>query len=63
MEEKKNGHGGARVGAGRPLKGYSDARKQRQIRAHDHEWELIREFNKLLKVDFERAKELLEQLK
>jgi len=40
----------------------SKARKQRQLRAHDDEWELIREFAKLVKADIEKARELLSQV-
>ena len=52
MEEFKSGRGGKREGAGRPKgwrKGYSEQRKQRQTRAHDDEWELIKRFERLVK--------------
>lgn len=49
LEKKsKTGWGGARAGAGRPLTG-GEVRKQRQTRATDAEWEIIKEFCKLLK--------------
>lgn len=45
--------GGARPGAGRPKGsknvGLEQPRKQRQLRAHDDEWELIKRFDKLIK--------------
>ncbi len=42
------GWGGKREGAGRPLTGGAP-RKQRQTRATDEEWELIKRFDKLVK--------------
>ena len=39
--------GGAREGAGRPK--VEEKRKQRQLRATDDEWELIRRFSRILK--------------
>lgn len=45
---KKNNHGGARPGAGRPKK-LQGVRKQHQLRAYDDEWELIREFSWFVK--------------
>ena len=46
-----NNWGGARPGAGRPKGsvGAVEPRKQRQLRAHDDEWELIKRFDKLIK--------------
>ena len=43
-----NNWGGARPGAGRPKGsvGPVEARKQRQLRARDDEWELIKSFDK-----------------
>ena len=50
--------GGARPGAGRPKGsknvGIEQPRKQRLLRVHDDEWELIKRFDKLVK---ERNKE------
>lgn len=50
--EKKT-RGGARPGAGRPKGsknvGLKEPRKQRQLRAHDDEWALIKRFDKLVK--------------
>ena len=40
--------GGKRLGAGRPLTA-GEARKQRQTRATDDEWELLKRFDKLIK--------------
>ena len=51
--------GGAREGAGRPLTG-GELRKQRQLRATEEEWQIIREFSQILKKDKERAKRMLE---
>lgn len=39
--------GGARPGAGRPK--VEELRKQRQLRATDDEWEIIRRFSRILK--------------
>ena len=55
MTEEKRG--GTREGAGRP-KGSTKAegvRKQRQLRAYDEEWEIVKEFSSILKKDPERA--------
>lgn len=61
-EEKKYGWGGRRPNqTGRP-KGTTKpegVRKQRQTRAYDDEWELIKEFAKIVKKDPERAKRML----
>ncbi|MBR3459113.1 MAG: hypothetical protein IKH16_13325 [Selenomonadaceae bacterium] len=43
-----NGWGGVREGAGRPLTA-GVARKQRQTRATDEEWTLIKRFDRLVK--------------
>lgn len=64
MEEeiRKNGRGGKRSGAGRPKgtrKGYSIARPQHQVRAHDDEWELIKAFANIVKKDPEKAAKIL----
>lgn len=50
--------GGKRAGAGRPLTA-GVPRKQRQIRATDEEWEIIRAFAKIAKTDRERAVRML----
>ena len=47
-----SGWGGKREGAGRPKgwrKGYSEQRKQKQLRAYDDEWDIIQRFAKLVK--------------
>ncbi len=63
MEEvKPTGRGGRREGAGRPkgtLKGYSTARPQRQMRAYEEEWELIKAFGQIVKTDPERARRIM----
>ncbi len=62
MTEKNNGWGGVREGAGRKVgwrKGFSEERKQRQVRAHEDEWELIKEFVQIVKKDKERAQRIL----
>ena len=50
---EKKMRGGARPGAGRPKGsknvGLEQPRKQRQLRAHDDEWALIKRFDKLVK--------------
>ena len=54
--------GGKREGAGRPLTA-GVARKQRQLRATDGEWELIKRFDKLVKYgNREACLKALEQL-
>lgn len=63
MTEEKKGRGGRREGAGRPVgwrKGYSDARKQHQVRAHDDEWLLIKEFASLVKKDKDKAEKIIQ---
>ena len=61
-EEKISGWGGRRAGAGRPkgsVKGSSDVRKQRQVRAFDDEWELIKEYAAIVKKDRARAERMM----
>lgn len=62
----ENSWGGKREGAGRKTgwrKGYSEQRKQRQTRAHDDEWELIKRFERLVKHgDKEACLKALEEL-
>ena len=54
--------GGKREGAGRPLTAGAP-RKQRQTRATDDEWELIRRFDKLVKYgDQEACEEFLAKM-
>lgn len=63
MTENNNGWGGVREGAGRKAgwrKGFSEERKQRQVRAHEDEWEMIKEFVQIVKKDKERAQRILE---
>lgn len=58
-------HGGKREGAGRPVgwrKGFSEARAQRQLRAHEDEWALIKKFAELVKTDKARAEALVERI-
>lgn len=60
MTEERRG--GAREGAGRP-KGTTKpegVRKQRQLRAYDEEWKVIKEFSRILKRDPERAARMME---
>ncbi len=56
------GWGGARKGAGRPkgMTKQEGTRKQRQLRAYDDEWEIIKEFAHILKYDPKRAKRMME---
>ena len=50
MDNKAKGtRGGRREGAGRPP--VAEPRKQRQLRATEEEWEIIKEFTKILKKD------------
>ena len=61
----ENTWGGKREGAGRPLgwrKGYSDQRKQHQVRAHDDEWELVKRFNKVVRTHKEACKDFLDKI-
>ncbi len=64
---KGDGRGGARPGAGRPkgsVKPVHIQRKQRQVRAFDDEWEVIKEFMKAVRVHGAgRGREVLEQFK
>ena len=66
MEEVKNAWGGKRAGAGRPVgttKEVSDQRPQHQLRAFPDEWELIREFARLVKhVSKEECEQALSDL-
>ena len=58
----ENSWGGARQGAGRPkgtVKGESVVRGQHQLRAFADEWEIIKEFARILKKDPERAKRMM----
>ena len=60
MTENNNGWGGVREGAGRKTgwrKGFSE---ERQVRAHEGEWEMIKEFVQIVKKDKERAQRILE---
>jgi hypothetical protein len=60
MPEKVGRRGGARPGAGRkaPIEG---PRKQRQIRATDQEWALIKAFERMVKKgDREAAEKFIE---
>ena len=65
-ENKKYGWGGRRPNqTGRPVGTTKPegVRSQHQIRAYDDEWELIREFARLVKhVDKEKCKTVLAQL-
>lgn len=57
--------GGAREGAGRKVgwrKGYSEARKQHQVRLHEDEWLIVKAFAELVKKDIDKAREKLEEL-
>lgn len=53
--------GGKREGAGRPAGSVAaqGVRKQRQLRAFDDEWEIIKEFSQIVKRDPERAKRIM----
>ena len=53
--------GGKRAGAGRPLTA-GVPRKNRQTRATDEEWELIRDFSQLVKKDINKARAVLDKL-
>lgn len=55
MAENTNNWGGARKGAGRPkgtTKAESNQRKQRNMRAHDNEWSLIKRFDAIIKAGY-----------
>lgn len=66
MEEARNTWGGKRTGAGRPVettKEVSVQRPQHQLRAFPDEWELIREFARLVKhVSKEECEQALSDL-
>lgn len=66
MEEVKKNWGGKRAGAGRPVgtkKEVSVQRPQHQLRAFPDEWELIREFARLVKhVSKEECEQALSDL-
>lgn len=61
IETKKTTWGGKRTGAGRPV-GTKKAitRKTRSIAAFDDEWEMIRQFSKIVKKDKDTAKKILD---
>lgn len=61
IETKKTTWGGRRAGAGRPV-GTKKAitRKTRSIAAFDDEWEMIRQFSKIVKKDKDTAKKILD---
>ena len=61
IETKKTTWGGRREGAGRPV-GTKKAitRKTRSIAAFDDEWEMIRQFSKIVKKDKDTAKKILD---
>lgn len=59
MTDQHNNWGGVRPGAGRPKKPEKDLRKMKSMRATDDEWELIKEFSKIVKKDPERAKRMM----
>ena len=55
--------GGKRLGAGRPLEA-GEFRKQRQLRATENEWEIIRAFSQILKhTNPTAAKKFVEKFK
>ena len=66
MEDVKNTWGGKRTGAGRPVgttKEVSVQRPQHQLRAFHDEWEMIREFARLVKhVSKEECQQALSDL-
>lgn len=66
MEDVKNTWGGKRTGAGRPVgttKEVSVQRPQHQLRAFSDEWEMIREFARLVKhVSKEECQQALSDL-
>ena len=57
----EGGRGGTREGEGRPkvTTKPEGVRKQRQLRAYDEEWEIIKEFSRILKKDPERAARMM----
>jgi hypothetical protein len=61
IETKKTTWGGRRTGAGRPVGTKKDiTRKTRSIAAFDDEWEMIRQFSKIVKKDKDTAKKILD---
>lgn len=63
-DTKKTGRGGAREGAGRKRTSpEGTVRKSRTLRASDSEWEIIKDFARVLKHDPERAEQLVAELK
>lgn len=66
MEDVKNTWGGKRTGVGRPVgttKEVSVQRPQHQLRAFPDEWEMIREFARLVKhVSKEECQQALSDL-
>lgn len=61
MTNNDNGNwGGKREGAGRPLGTTKEiVRKTRSLRAFDDEWEIIKEFTKIVKKDKQLAIKML----
>ena len=60
--ENKNGWGGRRSNqTGRPKRTTKPEgqRKQRQVRAYDDEWEIIKEFSSIVKKDRARAERMM----
>lgn len=65
VSKKENSWGGKRTGAGRPkgsTKANKNPRPARWVSAYDDEWELIKQFAKIVKTDRQRAEELLKLL-
>lgn len=61
---KKDGRGGAREGAGRKRTSPEGTlRKGRTLRASNSEWEIIKDFARVLKHDPERAARMIAELK
>lgn len=54
--------GGKREGAGRPLTA-GEVRKQRQLRATEKEWKIIKEFSKILKKEPTKANKIINGIK
>lgn len=62
MADTNNGWGGKCAGADRSkvtTKAESNQRKQRQVRAHDDEWELIKKYAEIVKKDRARAERMM----
>lgn len=61
MTNNDNGNwGGKREGSGRPVGTTKEiVRKTRSLRAFDDEWELIKEFTKIVKKDKQLAMKIL----